>query len=151
LIWLFGEIDNIQFEDDALGGVESSALLRGTTNIGSKAVSCRMAFSWTHSLKNRIQIRGSSASAEMRLSEPDVVVIKRRIAGEPAEMRISQPAQQSRPAGFHSFRLQWEDFVAAVQRHREPFVPAASTVECLRVIEKAYSVRKIMQQPWVDQ
>jgi predicted dehydrogenase len=150
VIWLFGKLDNLQLEDDSYGGQESNAVLRGTLAVGGKEVPCNMAFSWTHILRNSICVRGTKASAEMRLEDPDAVFIRQLIGGELLEMRASRLARRPHPAGFDVFRREWEDFVAAVESRREPFVPAASALECLRVIDKAYSVRKRMAQPWVE-
>ena len=139
VMWLFGEVADISFEDDSYGGMESNSILRGTLTINSRPVPCRMQFSWTHALDNVLRVVGSEATAELPISKPNVLVFKR------AGMKFVSTTDAADP-----FRLQLEDFLAAVRTRRQPFVDALSTVAGLALIEKAYAVRTRMAQPWVE-
>jgi predicted dehydrogenase len=150
VLWLFGVLSNVEYEDDSYGGVESNGVLKGTLRIDNRDVPCRVALSWTHRLNNSIRVVGALAIAEARLEDPDAVVVTGEIGEARLEMSTRLEPSTSEPAPRKPFQAQIRDFVAAVKERREPFIPAASTVGALKLIEKAYSVRKRMAQPWVD-
>jgi predicted dehydrogenase len=147
ILQLFGPLSGLELEDDSYGGPESNAILRATLNVAGNVVPCRMAFSWTHHLKNRLRVEGTMGAAEIRLGEPDAVYVQRLISARPMELVVR--TREAPPYG-NSFRRQWEDFATAIHNNRTPLVPARSAVECLRVIERAYAVRRRMAQPWVE-
>jgi predicted dehydrogenase len=149
--WLFGEIGEIQYEDDSYGGTEANGVLRGTVSVGGRKVSCRVAASWTHSLANSLRIKGSKAEADARLSERDMLTVTRPVGGEP--VRFIVPSDEL-PLPFRSPVPQiglLEDFADCIRSRCLPVAPAAAAVVPLRVIETAYSLRRPMAQPWVEQ
>jgi predicted dehydrogenase len=149
VLWLFGEIRDIEYEDDSYGGVESNAELRGVLTIDGRDVPCRFTFSWTHHLTDGIRVVGSAATAMARWTDPDTVHVSREIGGEYLNLAVT--AQRGgRGAASNPYRDQIRDLVVSVQTRRPPFVPASTTVGALRIIEHAYSVRKPMAQPWVE-
>ena len=145
VLWLFGDMTDVEFEDDSYGGVESNARLRGRFNINGRAVPCRMAFSWTHALANGIRVVGTGATLEARLKDPDTLYVTRQVAGESVQMLVPAPGKP-----LSAYQKQLDDFIEAVRTRRAPFVTGASAVKSLQLIEKAYSVRKRMPQPWVE-
>jgi predicted dehydrogenase len=145
VVWQFGTLTDIEYEDDSVGGVECNARLRGTLVIESRPVPCLMEFSWTHSMPGRLLIVGSEATVEIPIAEPDTLAITRMVGGEPVRFdTIVKP-----PTG-NAFLRQIEDFASAVRHRREPFVTGESAAESLSVVERAYAVRRRMSQPWVD-
>ena len=149
VLWLFGEIRDIEYEDDSYGGVESNAELRGVLTIDGRDVPCRFTFSWTHHLTNGIRVVGSAATALARWTDTNTVHVSREIGGEPLNLAVT--AQRGgHGATSNPYRDQIRDLVESVQTRRAPFVPASTTVETLKLIERAYSVRKPMAQPWVE-
>lgn len=147
VLWLFGRLEGVAYEDDSFGGVESNARLTGTLAIQGRSVACRMGFSWTHDLANAIVVVGRSGTATLELADSDSVVVRRSIGGEPMDMRISRRASRREETGV--FTRQWEDFLEAVETRRPPVIAAGSTLPALRLIEQAYAVRRAMPQPWV--
>lgn len=150
LVWLFGDLRVTGYEDDSYGGVESNAALAATATLGGREVPVRVALSWTHFLANCIKVVGTEATAKVRLDEPDAVVVTREVAGEPLAKSVTAQRPPFAAAGGDPFRAQLLDFFEAVRLRREPFVAGASAVGALRVIERAYAVRKRMAQPWVE-
>jgi predicted dehydrogenase len=147
ILWLFGMLQGISYEDDSFGGMESNARLSGTLLVQGRSVPCRMGFSWTHELANAIEVVGSTGTATLGLSDGDAVVVRRQIAGEPMDLRISRPA--SRGPETSVFTRQWEDFLDAIETRRPPLMSAESALPALRLIERAYAGRRTMPQPWV--
>lgn len=148
IVWLFGNLENIQYEDDSYGGMESNAVLRGQLAIAGRTVPCRMAFSWTHTLCNSLRVVGTKATAEATFREGNKLLLHRQLNGRPVLLQLSRP-RTSRDV-LNPFQAQIRDFAEAVQTRREPFVTASSTLAALHLVEQAYSVRKRLPQPWVE-
>jgi predicted dehydrogenase len=148
--WLFGDIGDIQYEDDSFGGTETNGALRGTVRVKESGVRCRVAASWTHPLANSIRITGSEAEAEARLSEHAMLTVTQPVDGE--RIRFLAPADDL-VLPFRSPVPQiglLEDFAGCIRSGRLPVASAATAVPPLRALETAYSVRRPMVQPWVE-
>ncbi|MBI3877332.1 MAG: Gfo/Idh/MocA family oxidoreductase [Verrucomicrobia bacterium] len=145
VLWLFGDMTDLEYEDDSYGGVESNAVLRGKLHLAGRDVLCRLGFSWTHGLSNTIRVVGSEGTLEARIREPDVLVLERRVSGEVMHF-LAQPKTKS----ANSYHAQMADWVESCRARRIPFVTGASAVKALRLIEQAYAIRKPMKQPWVE-
>jgi predicted dehydrogenase len=148
--WLFGDISNIQYHDDSYGGTETNGILRGTVRVGRREVSCRVAASWTHGLRNSLKVVGSEGEAEAKLTEKEMLRVARRVRGERIQL-IVPPENADIP--FRSPSPQaalLEDFATSIRSRGAPITPGEGTLESMRTIETAYSVRRPMAQPWVD-
>jgi predicted dehydrogenase len=149
LLWLFGDLSDIAYADDSLGGLEANAELRGSVMVSGDKVPVRLSFSWTDMRRNGLRVRGDAGSAFASPSTPEAVVLRRMGAGEPLEMHIYREGWNRARTTADAFLDQLKDFVEAVAERREPFVPATSAIRALRVIERAYAVRQRLLQPWV--
>jgi predicted dehydrogenase len=150
MVWIFGEIRQVQYQDDSYGGVEANGIISGTIEISGRAVPCTVATSWTHELRNSVRVVGSRGQAEAYFAQRDVVILQQEIGGEHVQMHmttdgVAMPFRSSNP-----YAAQLEDFAEAVRLRRPPITPAASTLMPLKIIETAYSVRRPMPQPWVQ-
>jgi predicted dehydrogenase len=148
--WLFGEIGDLQYEDDSYGGTEANGVLRATIRVKRREVPCQVAASWTHALRNSVRVFGSEGEAEARLNEHDLLTVVRPVGGE--RMRLLVPPDDLK-LPFRSSVPQiglLEDFAECVRSRRLPVTPAAAAVAPLRMLETAYSVRRPMAQPWVE-
>ena len=150
LLWLFGDMSDIEYSDDSLGGVEANAELRGSMVVNGRKVPGRLSFSWTDVRRNGIRVQGGAGSASASPSMPEAVVVRRAGAGESLEMHVYRQEWNPARTAADVFLDQVKDFVAAVAEGREPFVPATSAIRALRVIEQAYAVRRQLPQPWVS-
>ena len=146
VLWLFGgRLDDITYEDDSYGGVESNAVLCGNLPIGGQAVPCRFTLSWTHLLNNSIRVVGAHGVLEAKQKEPGLLHFHQPLAGQLLETLIPCPGPAT-----DFFRVEIADFIEAVRQRREPFATATSALAALQVIERAYAVRRPLPQPWVD-
>jgi predicted dehydrogenase len=149
IIWLFGDLADIEYADDSYGGLEANAELRRTVVLNGRKVPVRFSFSWTDPKQNGIRVRGKTGSAFASTALPEAVMVRQLVAGEGLEMQVCREGWNPGPTAADAFRDQLRDFVAAVSERREPFVPATSAIRALRVIEQAYTVRRQLPQPWV--
>lgn len=145
LLWLFGDLAEIDYEDDSFGGVETNARLRGSFHIARQRVPARLEFSWSHRLRRSIKIVGSHGIVEA--AEPDRLVLHRKTRRGWTEMRIRCADSW---AGWSPYHAQITDFAAAVRERRDPFVTADSAIGALALIERAYAQRRAMPQPWLE-
>ncbi|HKW94485.1 MAG TPA: Gfo/Idh/MocA family oxidoreductase [Methylomirabilota bacterium] len=150
LLWLFGDLSDIEYADDSLGGLEANAELRGSVMVSGTKVPVRLSFSWTDVRRNGLRVRGDAGSAFASPSTPEVVVLRRMGIGESLEMHVYRRGWNPAATTADAFRDQLKDFAEAVAERREPFVPATAAIHALRVIERAYAVRQPLRQPWVS-
>jgi len=146
VLWLFGDLTDIAYEDDAFGGFESNAKLTGTLQIGGRAVPARMEFSWSHRLRRSIRVVGERGTLEAHTSDPRTLTLHRRTRRGPMEMQI---LCAQRWDGRSHYRAQLNDFIGAIRERRAPFVTGESALQALSVIETAYARRTSMAQPWL--
>lgn len=146
VLWMFGGLGGIAYEDDMLGGFESNARLTGQMQIAGRAVPALLEFSWSHRLPRSIKVVGSTATAEAFIADPRTLTLTRSTARGPLRM-VVQCADRWAPTGHYQAQL--ADFVEAVRTRRAPFVTADSALLSLEVIEAAYRVRAPIAQPWL--
>jgi predicted dehydrogenase len=150
VVWLFGGIDHIDYEDDSCGGVESNGVVRGTVSIQGRHVPCRIGASWTHNLNNGIRVVGSKGEAEASFTLRDELVVRQSLDGRLVELRVPQGDIAMRFGSSNPYAAQLEDFAYALRTGEPPITPVDSTVLPLEVIERAYALRRPMAQPWVE-
>jgi predicted dehydrogenase len=146
VLWLFGNLEDLAYEDDSFGGFETNAKLTGTLRIGGKPVPARLEFSWSHRLRRSIQVVGERGTLEAYTSDPRTLTLHRTTRRGPTEMLIRCADRWD--ARSH-YRAQLDDFIGAIDARRAPFVTAESVLNALGVVEAAYARRKSMAQPWL--
>ncbi len=146
LLWLFGDLDDIGYADDAFGGVETNAHLTGSFTIAGHRVPARMNFSWSHRLPRSIRLIGTRGTLEARIQDPRGLLIHRSGRRGPLDLHLRCAERWHH---FSAYRLQLRDFIDAVRTRRDPFVTAESSLKALEVIEAAYARRTPMVQPWL--
>ncbi len=146
-LWLFGDLEDIRYEDDAFGdGFESNARLTGTLHIGDRPVPASFQFSWSHRLNRSIRVVGERGTLEASTSSPRILTLHRSARRGAMEMQIVC----ARHWDSHShYRAQLDDFIGAVRERRAPYVTAESALQAMAVIETAYARRTAMAQPWL--
>lgn len=146
VLWLFGDLGQLAYEDDAFGGFETNARLSGVLRIGGRAVPARMDFSWSHRLRRSIRVVGERGTLEASITDPRTLTLHRSARRGPMEMQIRCADRWD--ARSH-YRAQFADFQGACRERRAPFVTAESALRALAVVEAAYAQRTSMAQPWL--
>jgi predicted dehydrogenase len=146
VIWLFGDLSDLAYEDDSFGGFESNARLTGKLEIGGRPVPARMEFSWSHRLRRSIRVVGQRGTLEASTSDPRTLTLHKTIRGGPVKMQITCAERWDSRSHY---RAQLADFTGAIRERRAPFVTAESALRVLEVVEAAYSIRTPMDQPWL--
>ena len=146
VLWLFGDLTELAYEDDSFGGFESNSRLFGVLQIDGKPVPTRMEFSWFHRLRRSIRVVGEKGTLEAFTSDPRTLTLHRTTRRGPMEMQIRCAERWD---GRSHYRAQLDDFIGAILERRAPFVTAESSLQALAVIEAAYARRTPMVQPWL--
>lgn len=148
VLWLFGDLEQLAYEDDAFGGFETNAQLSGMLRIRGRPVPARMHFSWSHRLRRSIRVVGERGTLEASIASPRTLTLHRQGRRGPMEMRIR--CADHWDARSH-YREQFADVLCASRTRRAPFVTAESALHALSVVERAYARRTPMAQPWLAQ
>ena len=148
LLWWLGDWADVEYRDDAMGGIESDCEMRLTMRSG---VSGTVEISRTRNLANTCVFEGTRATLEVGVWDPDPEI---RLSIADRTVFLSGHARRNDRAGGSGldftdvFVRQIDDFAEAVRRRREPFVPGREGRRSLELIEACYERRKPLELPW---
>jgi predicted dehydrogenase len=143
----FGPVSAFDYQDDDWGsGIEANLLLdlKHAGRFGD--IPGHLRISRTFGLKNRILVRGSAASAEISVHDPEVVVIHRAIGGAP----VSQTLQLEKSPSGSSYWRQLDNFVQSIANRGKPEVDGWQAVRVLELIESCYAHKRRIPEPWAE-
>ena len=148
LLWWLGDWAEIEYWDDAMGGIESDCEMRLTMRSG---ISGFVEISRTRNLRNTCVFEGSRAMLEVGVWDPDPEI---RLLIADREVSLAGRARrdgESTGSGLdftQAFVRQLDDFAAAIRERREPFVPGREGRRSLALIEACYARRQPLVLPW---
>jgi predicted dehydrogenase len=154
----FGPVSAFDYQDDDWGsGIEANLFLdvkhegreaASSTQPSalSKDIPGHLRISRTFGLKNRILVRGSAASAEISVQDPEVVVIHRTIGGAP----VSETLRLEKFPGGSSYWRQLDNFVQTIANGGKPEVDGWQAVQVLELIESCYAHKQRIAEPWAE-
>jgi predicted dehydrogenase len=150
LTWWFGQPLDLDYEDDAWGGVEANCRLT-LKYPGFKAL-LRLSRDWAR--PNRYVVRGSLGTIAWSVDEPDRVelIYKGRASGMDLVARAGTTLANGRlqRVDFHScFAAQIA--AAAGRADVAVLVPVREAVPGIELIEEAYRRRRPLPQPWMGE
>ncbi len=145
----FAPVTDFQYEDDDWGsGIEANVrlALQHRNRYGTTPGQVRI--SRTYPLANRLLVRGSEATAELLLSDPDIVVLHRLVGGQSLSetLRLGDGSKPS-PNSFH---LQLDNFVQSIRGVQTPCVDGLQAAAVLELIERCYAHRRRIPEPWSE-
>jgi predicted dehydrogenase len=158
LLWWLGDVAEVRYQDDAMGGVEANCLLNLTMTSGVKGV-VQLSRDWP--LPNRYVIECEKGwlayicdvvdRIEWGLRDSEYGLnaqIRTMAATTGARMRDLGPAA----LGFMDcFVSQLRNVVAAI-RGAEPLrVPGTEARKSVALIERCYQSRRLLDMPWLDE
>ncbi len=149
LVNWFGPVTDFQYEDDDWGsGIEANVRLTLQHKNRYGTTSGQVRISRTYPLANTLLVRGSEASAELLLSEPESVILHRQVGGESLSETL-RLGDGSKPSS-NSFHLQLNNFVQSIRGVQTPCVDGFQAAAVLELIERCYAKRRRISEPWSD-
>jgi predicted dehydrogenase len=145
LLQLLGPVADVEYFDDAEGGVEANAVLNLRMQSGATG---RVEFSRMRRLRNTAIVRMERADMEVALNWNEVKVSlphEPYVAGGPVIDRRDPGATQDY---LTEIADQMQDFVDAVRERRRPFVDPRSVVGSIQLMELCYRSRQPLAMPW---
>jgi predicted dehydrogenase len=145
LLWWMGDWKEVEYWDDAQGGLESDCRLRLTLRSG---VTGTVEISRTRNLRNTCVFEGERATLEVGIWDPDPEI---RLSIADREVSLAGRAWREGGAGLaftDAFVRQLDDFAGAIREGREPFVPGREGRRSLDLIESCYARRQFLEMPW---
>jgi predicted dehydrogenase len=143
--WL-GEFSDVQYFDDANGGIEADCLLNIQLKNGASGV---VELSRTRRLRNTAIIRGERGTIEIWLNSNE---LKLTVADQPYVFGgvVSNPREPNKEQGdVELMTSQIEDFIAAIKSGRQPEVNGQLARASIRLIESCYRNRMPLPMPWI--
>lgn len=145
----FGPVTDFQYEDDDWGsGIEANVrlTLQHRNRYGTTPGHVRL--SRTYPLANRLLVHGSEATAELLLSDPDIVILHLQIGGQSLSETL-RFGDGSKPSP-NSFHLQLDNFVQSIGGVQSPCVDGLQAAAVLELIERCYAQRRRIPEPWSE-
>lgn len=155
LIWWFGMPEEIEYEDDAMGGLEANCIVklsfegdvRGTVRLSRDSM-----------LPNRTIIECERGWIRCKAASTDKLEFgfpgaQYSLDGDLKSVGVhGSKSERSVPAmTYHqSFAKQLLQFLSAVRGNEPVFIPASEGVLSLRVIEQCYGQRNLITMPWLS-
>jgi predicted dehydrogenase len=144
MLHLWGYPDDMELEDDSLGGPEANCTARFVYRRRGRSMSGTAQYSKTAQLKNGLAI-DTDAGIVLLPETEEADIIFRPAGQDDVEHRL---VARRRAAGRSAFQLQLEDFVAASRQRRAPLVDGRQGLESLRLIEQLYASRRSASVDW---
>lgn len=145
LLWWLGDWTEVEYWDDAQGGLESDCDMRLTLRSGASGT---VEISRTRNLRNSCVFEGERATLEVGVWDSDPLI---RLSISGSEISLAGQARTPGSSGLdfrEVFIRQIDDFAAAVQEGREPFVPGREGRRSLDLIDACYAKRRFLELPW---
>jgi len=152
--WWWGEPLDVDYEDDAMGGIEANCRLRLTYAAGF-AGEVRLSRDWA--LPNRYVIQGSRGWIAWEVNEADGLTVGFHgsdvaFDGRLAAARVANGLPSAGAPAWtfeQSFTSQLANVVAAIRGSAPLAVPAEQALPSLALIERCYRGRRLMPMPWL--
>jgi predicted dehydrogenase len=150
---VFGELNALDYADDAFGGVETNVAMR----LRSAECGGTLNLSWEVPLVNELRVVGASAEAVLRIDRFDQLAVGRRGAFAPQTIDMSFPVDLDRNSPKRIVPLSYSDAILcqvvqmlrAIELGEPPAVDGRSGAACIALIEQALSKAAPLPQPWL--
>lgn len=126
LLWCFGKPETIEYEDDAIGGLESNL----TINIQFKTAHAFYKLSRTRELSNTIVIEGNGHKAVLDIFGPQKYIL------DGTEKNCIDKVEKLGVA-------QLSNFLHAIERNEELVCPIADGLSVIETIERCYAQKRV--------
>ena len=144
LVWWLGELEVLEYLDDAMGGMETDCRIQLRTAGGATGT---VELSRTRNLSNTITLETEAGTLKVSLIGNDV-------EAEPESLlkldvpEVGQPAFRTQQHAS-LFEAQLGNFRDAIQGRAEMLVSFGLAAESVRLTERCYQMRQYWDLPWV--
>jgi predicted dehydrogenase/nucleoside-diphosphate-sugar epimerase len=158
LLYFFpGPFQLVDYEDNALGGVETDCRLRLQLAHAGSAVEGCVELSRTRRLRSTIRVHCERGTLELRTGErhrlallPPVAELQDPAGGKSRPVRLEAAwADEPEQVGYEGYRAEIDDWLAAIRSGQPPLLSAASTLRTVELIETCYRRSRRIDEPWV--
>jgi predicted dehydrogenase len=155
LLHLLGDFSDVEYFDDAEGGVEANCLIKLRLQNGAPGT---VELSRTRKLRNTGIVRGTRGVLEITLGWDQLLGwshlnhLKLTMPGQPYVLDgpVGDPNEVNKTQDFLPLIIaQLEDFLDAIREGRRPVADGQSARSSIHLIETSYSNRKPLTLPWV--
>jgi predicted dehydrogenase len=133
LFWWFGSAVDFEYEDDALGGIESNIRL---TLRFADGISCKFRLSRTCKLENRMTVRGEAGHLSLPLYGVAEITITRN------DQKASQELTCTNWGFVKVVSEQLQDFVQSIETEKPPRATGEDGLLVIEFIEKCYAAKR---------
>lgn len=144
VIWWFGEPDEIEYFDDADGGVEADALVR---------------MRWTSGFNGEIELSRTRTASNALILESEKGILTLSMSGNNLEVSADAMLAFDSPE-FHKppfqptnwmemFRQQLLHFDAYIRGQPTHVVSGEEAARSVALIERCYAIRRRLERPWI--
>jgi len=145
LCWWLGELDVVNYYDNAFGGVESDCTIKLKTKSGAEGT---VELSRTRNIGCHAVFKGSKASVKIGLLDNSIIVNQATLLHK--KYNGLDPTTCKPQSYVHLFQLQLEAWFNAIEDRNGDIVTGLSARESVSLIEKCYNNRLELKLPWVQ-
>lgn len=158
LLWWLGDVSEVRYEDDAMGGVEANCRIHLKMVCGAEGI---VQLSRDCPLPNRCVIECERGWVAYRCDVVDRIEwgfydsdfglnAEIRMMAAPTQTRMRQLGRAV-PGYYDCFAAQLRNVVAAIHGTEILCVPGTEARKSVALIEKCYGNRKLLDMPWLDE
>jgi len=145
LQWWLGEYEQVEYNDDTMGGVEANCEIDLTLKNGAKGV---IELSRTRRLRNTYILRGKCDEVEIDCSFNPLIRLKSQALDLVLEGQVTLNNKRDSSI-LDAFRRQFKDFLLSILNEKGPFVTPESAKNAVKLIENCKAVRRELNQEWM--
>jgi predicted dehydrogenase len=145
LLYLLGDFAEVEYFDDAEGGVEANCLINLRLHDGTPGV---VELSRTRRLRNTAIVRGERGALELAVGGNNLKLSLRNQPYALAGSVCDQTGADQPQDYLEIMTLQLADFLDAIRKRRSPAVDGRIGKASIRLIETCYGQRKPLALPW---
>lgn len=144
--WL-GNFLEVEYFDDADGGVEANCLLNLRLQSGARGV---VELSRTRRLRNTAIIRGERGTLEVALSRNQIQLFTPDLPYVLGGAVDEHPGSAKNQGYSELYNSEVEDFIAAIERGAQPSINGTSARSSIELIEACYLRKKPLDLSWAQ-
>jgi predicted dehydrogenase len=148
MLYLFGDVDVVSYCDDSRGGVEANCVARFQANLYGQPIKGSIILSKTHSLLNCLRIAGERGILE--IGEGQTRSVMYFPANQERRHEITSLGKEGFEVDQDYFRVQLNDFLAAIQTGVSPKVNGRQGRKSVEITERCYGIATAKKELWCD-